>query len=104
MASYARNSEAFAEAGLQRVAVVVDSPEQNRAMVEKLLLDFPILSDPEGRVIREWGVWTDAEGGIARPSLFLVNPDMSVAYSYVGRDFADRPPDEQLFGRARGAA
>ncbi len=104
MASYARNSRAFAEAGLQRVAIVVDSPDQNRAMVEKLFLDFPILSDPEGRVIREWGVWSDAEGGIAKPSLFLVDPDMSIAYSYVGRDFADRPSDDQLFERARGAA
>jgi hypothetical protein len=28
--------------------------------------------------------------------VFLVRPDMSISYSYVGRDFADRPPDEDI--------
>lgn len=70
--------------------------EQNKAMVEKLILAFPLLSDPEGRVIKEWEVWNEGEGGIAKPSVFLVRPDMWVSYSYVGRDFADRPPDEDI--------
>jgi peroxiredoxin len=47
-------------------------------------------------VIKEWGVWNDGEGGIAKPSVFLVQPDMSISYSYVGRDFADRPPDDDF--------
>jgi len=76
---------------------VVDPVENNAAMVDKLLLPFPILSDPEGRVIREYGVWSDGEGGIAKPALFLVQPDRSVTFSYVGQDFADRPTDEELF-------
>jgi peroxiredoxin len=78
------------------VGISVDSVEQSKAMVEKLILPFPLLSDPEGRVIKEWGVWNDGEGGIAKPSVFLVRPDMSISYSYVGRDFADRPPDEDI--------
>jgi len=79
------------------VGIVVDPVENNAAMVDKLLLPFPILSDPEGRVIREYGVWSDGEGGIAKPALFLVQPDRSVTFSYVGQDFADRPTDEELF-------
>ena len=82
--------------------VSVDSVEQNRAMVEKLLLPFPLLSDPEGRVIKEWGVWTDGEGGIAKPSIFAIRGDGSVAWEYVGRDFADRPTDDELFNSLRG--
>jgi peroxiredoxin Q/BCP len=78
--------------------IVVDPVENNAAMVDKLLLPFPILSDPEGRVIKEYGVWSDGEGGIAKPSLFLVEPDGSVVFRYVGEDFADRPTDEELFG------
>ena len=80
------------------VGIVVDPAENNAAMVDKLLLPFPILSDPEGRVIKEYGVWSDGEGGIAKPSLFLVQPDRSIAFSYVGEDFADRPSDDELFG------
>ena len=71
-------------------------------MVDKLLLPFPLLSDPEGRVIKEWGVWTDSEGGIAKPSICAIRSDGSVASSYVGRDYADRPTDDELFESIRG--
>ena len=78
-------------------AICVDSVEQNRAMVDKLLLPFPILSDPEASVIEPWGVLNAAERGIAKPALFLVRPDRSVAFEYIGEDFTDRPTDEELF-------
>jgi peroxiredoxin len=87
----------FERAGLAVAGIVVDEPEKNQAMIEKLLLPFPILSDPEARVIHSWDVWNPADGGVAKPSLFLIRPDMSVAYSYVGTDFADRPTDEELW-------
>ena len=98
MASYARQWERFEEAGLRVAAIAVDPIENNAAMVEKLLLPFPILSDPEGRVMKEYGVWSDGEGGLARPAIFLVQPDRTVVFSYVGEDYADRPSDDELFG------
>jgi len=104
LASYARSWEHFEEAGLQVAAICVDSAEQNRAMVDKLLLPFPVLSDPDARVIEPWGVINAAEKGIARPALFLVRPDWSVAVSYIGEDFTDRPSDEELFAGAAQAA
>ena len=82
--------------------ISVDAVENNQAMVEKLLLPFPLLSDPEGRVIKEWDVWTDADGGIARPSIFAVRGDGSIAWRYVGTDFADRPTDDELFSSLQG--
>ena len=102
MASYARSIDRFDAAGLRIAAVSVDSVEQNAAMVDKLLLPFPVLSDHEGEVIRWYGVWTDGDGGIAKPSLFVVRPDSSVAFTYVGHDFADRPTDDELFAAAAG--
>ncbi len=81
-------------------AICVDSVEQNRAMVDKLLLPFPCLSDPEAMVIEPWGVLNAAEKGVAKPALFLVLPDWSVAFRYVGEDFTDRPTDEELFAGA----
>jgi peroxiredoxin len=97
LASYARSWERFESAGLQVAAISVDTVEQNRAMVDKLLLPFPILSDPEARVIEPWGLLNEVERGIAKPALFLVRPDWSFALSYVGVDFTDRPTDEELF-------
>lgn len=103
MASYARNWESFEQAGLQMAAISVDTVEQNSAMVKKLLLPFPVLSDPEATVIEPWGVLNAAEKGIARPAIFLVRPDMSLAFAYVGEDFTDRPTDEELFAGAATA-
>ncbi len=100
MASYARNWESFERAGLQVAAISVDTVEQNQAMIDKLLLPFPVLSDPDATVIEPWGVLNAAEKGIARPALFLVLPDWSVAFQYVGEDFTDRPTDEELFAGA----
>ncbi len=81
-------------------AISVDTVEQNQAMIDKLLLPFPVLSDPDATVIEPWGVLNAAEKGIARPALFLVLPDWSVAFQYVGEDFTDRPTDEELFAGA----
>jgi peroxiredoxin len=82
--------------------ISVDPIANNVAMVDKLLLPFPLLSDPDGRVIKEWGVWTDGEGGIAKPSIFAIKSDGSIAWEYVGGDYADRPTDDELFNSLRG--
>jgi peroxiredoxin len=103
LASYARNWESFERAGLQVAAISVDTVEQNRAMVNKLLLPFPVLSDPDAVMIEPWGVLNAAEKGIAKPALFLVLPDWTLAFRYVGEDFTDRPADEELFAAAAAA-
>jgi len=77
--------------------ISVDEVERNRGMVEKLILPFPLLADPDGEVIRRYGVW-DEEGGIARPAIFVVDGGGVVRYVYVGEDFADRPGDEPVHG------
>ena len=86
------------------VGISVDPVENNRAMVDKLLMPFPLLSDPEGRVIKDWGVWNDADGGLARPSIFALKKDGSVVWRYVGVDYADRPTDDELFESLRGGS
>ena len=89
----------FEAEGVSVAAIVVDPEENNRAMVGKLLLPFPILSDPEGRVIKEWGVLNAAEHDIARPAIFGIRRDGTIFYRYVGVDYTDRPTDEELFAR-----
>lgn len=72
-------------------------------MVDKLLLPFELLSDPDGTVaIQPYGFW-DPNDSIARPSIVLVDRGGKVLYVYTGRDFADRPGDDAIFAAARGA-
>ena len=95
--SYARKYNEFQNRGTEITAISVDAPEQNKAMIEKLILPFHILSDPEGeRVIKPYGVWNE-QGRIAIPSIVVVAKDRLIRYLYKGQDFADRPGDEELF-------
>lgn len=66
-------------------------------MIEKLLLPFKILGDPEGDLaIKRYGVWNE-DGRIAIPALVVVGRDQRVRYQYAGQDFADRPGDDEIF-------
>jgi len=69
-------------------------------MVEKLLLPYSLLSDSEGEVSRRYGVW-DEEGQIARPAIFVLDGEGVVRYAYIGRDFADRPGDDEVHAALR---
>lgn len=65
-------------------------------MIDKLLLPFDLLSDPEGEVaIKPFGFW-DAAGRISKPALVLTDGQGVIRYIYEGRDFADRPKDEMV--------
>lgn len=92
----ARGYGEYARRGAEIAAVVIDSPEQNAAMAEKLALPFPILSDPGGDgAMKRFDVWDDG-GNMARPAIVVLGPDGTEAYRYVGVDFADRPGDDEI--------
>ncbi|MCA1598619.1 MAG: peroxiredoxin family protein [Chloroflexi bacterium] len=94
--SYARMDDQFARRGAQVVGISVDPPAHNRAMVEKLRLPFPLLSDPQGALSRCYGVWNDDQR-LAIPAIVVVDRVGTVRWVYAGHDFADRPGDEDLF-------
>lgn len=71
----------FESAGAKLVAVSVDSVEQNRGVVEKLGLSFPVLSDPQLVAIDAFGLRhvggypmaePPATGDIARPATYVI--------------------------------
>jgi len=89
----AREYGEYLARGAMIAAVVIDAPGQNAAMVEKLALPFPVLSDPDGTAaVRPFGVWDD-EGHMALPAILVIAPDATEAYRYAGADFMDRPDD-----------
>jgi peroxiredoxin len=72
-------------------------------MVEKLILPFSLLADPDGSAIREYGFW-DERQQISRPAIVVVDGSGSVRYVYDGQDFADRPGDEPVYAALDEAA
>lgn len=83
------------------MGISVDAVGQNAAMVAKLGLPFPLLSDPDGAgAIKPFDVW-HPEPAIARPAAVLVGPDGFEAFRQVGSDFADRPTEEELLEAVR---
>ena len=88
------------------MGISVDTIADNAAMVEKLILPFPLLSDAKGALIQRFGVW-NAEEHIAVPAIAVVDQTGSIVYFYSGHDFADRPGDAPVFealdGIERGA-
>jgi len=95
--SYARKYDEFQKRGAEITAISVDTPEQNKEMIGKLLLPFRLLSDPDGdRAIKPYGVWNE-QGRIAVPSIVVVGKDGTIRYVYKGQDFADRPGDAEVF-------
>ncbi len=84
------------EAGGRIVSISVDSPLRNAALIKKLQLPFPILSDPDrSGAIEPYGVADPSDDrNIARPAIFVVAPDHEIVYSSVSRDYADRISEE----------
>ncbi len=62
------------------------------------------LSDPGGeRFLGPLALFDpDERGGIALPGLLVIAPDGGEAYRYVGRDFADRTTDDEMFAALEG--
>lgn len=100
----ARDIQEYAKRGASVAAIVIDSPAQNAAMVEKLAMPFPVLSDPDGEgAIKALGAW-NADGKMAVPAIIVVTPDGEEAYRYVGADFADRPGDDAVLAAVEALA
>lgn len=81
----------------------VDSPQRNSAMVEKLSLPFPILSDPDrSAMIEPLGVADpNDDRQISRPAMILFDPDGRERWRFVSRDYADRLPEDYPLAEAR---
>ena len=67
-------------AGIQVFGVSLDSPESHRQFREKHNLNFPLLTDENGRASEALGVLGDR--GYAERVTFLLDPDAKIAKVY----------------------
>ncbi len=78
--------------------ISVDSPQQNSALIQNLMLPFPILSDPDRtHAIAPYGAIDEIDKrDIARPAAIVVTPDGVEAFRMHSRDYADRPMEDTI--------
>ena len=90
-----KHAEAFESRGVEVVAISVDPVADSQALRERLGLSFPLLHDENLAAAEAYGVAMKGED-IAVPSTFVVMPDRSIAWSYVGEAAPDRPAEKEL--------
>ena len=104
----------FQEIGINWVAITSDKMENLRKMADRCRFSFPLLSDPEGRVARNYGVIWDGERGHNDPGVFVVRFDGPLTYQGIISGPRGRPPvgdvltvvrkDRQASEQKKGAA
>lgn len=86
MAEYRDAYPEIRAAGADVAAISVDKPSQSARLRRELNLPFTLLCDTERRIVREWDVYNPRErGGIAKPSVFIIEPDLRIRFSSVDR-------------------
>ena len=82
------------------LAISVDTNEESTLLAERLGLEFPILSDVQEEAIRTWGLVHEngKPGGraIARPAIFLVEPDGTISWRRLTDDYRVRVRPEDI--------
>lgn len=86
----------YTAAGAVVAAIDIDSPGQHAAMVEKLNLPYPLLSDPDRtKAIIPFDLPNPIdERNLALPATVVIDADGNEAWRHVSRDFADRPAED----------
>jgi peroxiredoxin len=86
------------------VGVVAQRPEAVRRFIEDTGLTFDVLIDERRDVLRAYGVWhrigLDA-WNIARPALFLIDPDRTIRYSRIGDSQREFPARDEILQAIR---
>jgi hypothetical protein len=88
----------FLARGARVYALSADTAPMNTAIVEKLALPFPVLSDPDRtQAIMPLGFADEKDPRqISRPGTLIIDTDGEIVFSVTGRDYADRPNEDAL--------
>ena len=91
------------------VAISVNDPWSNKAFSEHNRLNFPILSDYNREVVRQYGVFHENFGGLkgytaAKRSVFVLDSNGVVTYSWISDDPSREPAYEDRVATLIAAA
>lgn len=103
------NLDNIRKQGYGVATISYDSAAIIRAVVARKHFTFPMLADPESRIIRAWGVFNESVNrksflyGVAYPGTFVVGPDRRVVAKYIESEYNDRMPVLEILRQMGGA-
>jgi hypothetical protein len=103
------NLEAIHKQGYGVATISYDSAAVIRAVVARKHFTFPMLADPESKIIRAWGVFNGSVQrdsfvyGAAYPGTFVIGPDLRVVAKYFEFQYNDRMPVMEVLRQMGGA-
>lgn len=101
----AEDYDKIKQAGADLVAISVDDQSYAWSMGQTTGAKFQILSDSDKKVITSYGILNAEEhGGIAHPSIFILDKSGVIRFMHVGKDPQDRPSDEAIIEQIKKAA
>ena len=91
MSGFRDTVERFAGKNAQVVGVSMDDLDTQKRFAQSLKLPFPLLADPKGEVVREYGV-EGPSGAYAQRVTFVIDAEGKVAKVLEGKDALDPAP------------
>ncbi len=91
-------------------AISYDSPAILKSFAERTNITFPLLSDPDSRIIRAWGILNETVPaaspfyGIPYPGVFILDPSGVVVAKYFEDDYRERYTASEILMRQFGVA
>jgi hypothetical protein len=104
-----QNLDRIRKQGLGLAAVSYDSVEVLKNFADRRHITFPLLSDPQSKIIRAFGILNDtvqpgtAQFGIPYPGTFILDTKGTVVAKYFEDDFRERISASDILVRQFGA-
>ncbi len=104
MAEFAAQADGFARLGYKLAGVSADPPQRSARLHRDLQLPFPLLCDPERKLIQAWDVYNPRErGGIAQPATAVIAAAGTLVW-FEREAMARRVKAEELLAHLGGGA
>lgn len=97
----------FKALGLNVVSISHDEVNLIAAFHSAQQIGFTMLADPDGKVVEQLGIrdlqYTDGSKafGVARPMIFIVNPQLRITHKYAEESYRNRPDLEVVLSDLR---
>jgi len=92
----------FEDANSEILAISVEEAAIGQHVAQLLEIQYPILFDIEHKVVDQYGVYNLLGDSLATPSVFVIDMEGIIRWSYVGQSSSDRPSNEMILEQLKG--